>query len=379
MTENQPATIIGAEIAGLTAAAALAQRGFAVNLQERAAVLEEVGAGLQLSPNAGRALEALGLGPALDAASIRGHGVRMWDAQGRPVAVLDFIAHRPKARFRMIHRARLVQILAEAAQSAGAALRLGHTVDALPRDPLVIGADGLHSRVRQALNGTEVPFFAHQTAWRAVIDDPEPPTDGTGWANLFLGRRQHLVSYPLAFGLRNIVAVTERRDWQAEGWSYQDDPANLRAGFAGFGGPVPEWLARVDQTGIWGLFRHPVAPRWHDDSRVLIGDAAHPTLPFMAQGAALAIEDAWQLAACLDKAGPSAQKAALARFQDLRAERASRIVALADQNARHYHLGGPARLVAHGVLRAANRLAQDRLTGRFDWIYDYDPLAAASA
>lgn len=332
---------------------------------------------MQISPNAGRALEALGLGPALDAVSLRSRGVRMWDAAGKRIATLDFIAHRPDARFRLIHRARLIEVLAAATQAADIPLRLGHTVDALPQVPLLIGADGLHSRARQVLNGTEAPFFTGQTAWRALIADPNPPRDGTGWADLFLGPKRHLVSYPLAHGLRNIVAVIERPDWQAEGWSHQDDPAHLRGAFAGFGGPVPDWLARVKETGIWGLFRHPVARRWQDGHRVIIGDAAHPTLPFMAQGAALAIEDAWQLAACLD--ADANQSAALTRFQALRADRATRIVALATQNARAYHLQGPARLVAHAGLRSIARLQPARLTGRFDWIYDFDPLRDASS
>ena len=182
-----------------------------------------------------------------------------------------------------------------------------------------------------------------------------------------------MVSYPLAGGLRNIVAVQERPDWQPEGWMQQDDPDRLRAAFAAFGGPVPGWLAAVTETGIWGLFRHHVAERWQDGHRVIIGDAAHPTLPFMAQGAALAIEDAWALAACL--AATPDQPKALARFQALRADRAARIVELADRNARHYHLSGPLRIAAHAVLRTGSRLAPSRLTGRFDWIYDHDPTA----
>lgn len=371
--KDRPATIIGAGIGGLTAALVLARRGAKLHVLERAPELTEVGAGLQISPNAGRVLEALGLGPALDAVSIRGCGVRMWDAAGRPIAKLDLAARRPAARFRMIHRARLIEVLGAAAEAEGVSLRLGHMIDALPREPLVIGADGINSRVRQVLNGTEAPFFTGQTAWRALIRDPEPPSDGTGWADLFLGPKRHLVSYPLAGGMRNIVAVVERPDWQAEGWSQADDPAHLRAAFARFGGPVPDWLARVTETGIWGLFRHEVARRWQDGSRVILGDAAHPTLPFMAQGAALAIEDAAVLAACLD--ANADQPAALARYQSLRAERTTKVVALASQNARNYHLSGPAALAAHAALRAMNRLTPERLAGRFDWIYDHDPLA----
>ncbi|MDO5705772.1 MAG: FAD-dependent monooxygenase, partial [Paracoccus sp. (in: a-proteobacteria)] len=203
-----------------------------------------------------------------------------------------------------------------------------------------------------------------------IPDDAAEP-----WADLFMGPGRHLVSYPVGGGLRNIVAVLARPHWKTEGWSYADSPANLRRAFADFGGPVPDWLAQVQETGVWGLFRHAVAPRWHDDTRVIIGDAVHPTLPFMAQGAAMAIEDGWMLAACLD-ATPD-QVAALARFQSLRADRCTRIVAAATRNATAYHLKGPARLAAAIGLRGVGRAAPDRLAGQFDWIYGYDPLTAA--
>lgn len=365
-------TVIGAGVAGLTVALAMARRGTRVHVLEQAGALREVGAGLQISPNAVRVLDALGLGPAFDAVSLASQGVRMWDARGRAVARLDLAAHRPGARFRMVHRARLVAMLEQAARDAGVAITLGQRVEALPDADLLVGADGLHSRVRQALNGQSAPFFTRQTAWRAVIADEAAPPHH---ADIFMGAGQHLVSYPLAGGLRNIVAVQEREAWGPEGWSHHDDPDNLRRAFAGFGGPVPGWLARVGEVGIWGLFRHPVAPRWHDGRRVILGDAAHPTLPFMAQGAVMAIEDAWVLAACLDG---DAQPRALARYQALRAPRVARIVAAANANARHYHLRGPVRVAGHLALRLASRAAPGLLPGRFDWIYDYDPVAAVT-
>lgn len=361
--------IVGGGIAGLTAAVALARRGAAVDIHERAPRIAEVGAGLQLSPNAMRVLAALGLEPALAAVSLPSRAVQLRDARGRPVARLDLAAHRPDGRFRLIHRARLVEVLAGAARAAGARLHLGADIATPPKAALLIGADGLHSRIRQSLNGKERPFFTGQTAWRAVIPDPDPRPE----AQVFMGPRRHLVSYPLAGDLRNIVAVIERPDWQDEGWSLKDDPANLRAAFAGFGGPVQDWLSAVDQVNIWGLFRHDVAPRWQDGHKALIGDAAHPTLPFMAQGAVMAIEDAWILAACLDTVAD--QGAALARYQALRRPRASRIVQAANANARNYHLTGAKRLAAHAALRLASRMAPGQLIGRFDWIYDYDPLA----
>lgn len=366
---SRPVTVVGGGVAGLTAALALARRGAEVVVLERAPVIAEVGAGLQLSPNAMRVLDALGLGPAIDALSLPSTAVRLRDRRGGDVARLD-LTRRPDARFRLIHRARLIEVLEQAARAAGVRIVLGRTVETPPDAALLIGADGLHSRVRAALNGREVPFFTGQTAWRAVIADDGATAPE---AQILMGPGRHLVSYPLAGGLRNIVAVLETRDWQDEGWSRPDDPANLRATFADFRGPVPGWLARVNEVHVWGLFRHEVARVWQDGRTAILGDAAHPTLPFMAQGACMAIEDAWTLAACLD-AIPD-QGAALARYEGLRAPRAARIVEAANANARNYHLTGPRRLAAHAALRLSSRVAPGAILGRFDWIYDFDPVA----
>lgn len=365
---GRPVVIVGAGVAGLTAGVALARRGARVTVLEQATAISEVGAGLQISPNAMTVLAALGLREAMQPASRRSHAVQLRDQSGMLVARLDLIRHRPREQFRLIHRARLINLLARAAVAADVRIELGRQVSTMPDAPLVIGADGLRSRVRETLNGREVPFFTHQTAWRVLVPDHAASLPEV---QVFMGPGRHLVSYPLADGLRNIVAVLERHDWQDEGWSRQDDPANLRAAFAGFGGPVPGWLDAVAETHVWGLFRHEVARTWQDGRRVVIGDAAHPSLPFMAQGAVMAIEDAWLLAACLD--ADTNQIRALARFEELRKPRVTRIVAAANANARNYHLTGPKRRVAHAALRAASRLAPGRLLGRFDWLYDYDP------
>ena len=192
-----------------------------------------------------------------------------------------------------------------------------------------------------------------------------------------MGPGRHLVSYPLRGGkMVNLVAAEERRGWTEEGWSQFDDPANLRAAFAGFGGDVPQLLAAVDRPGLWGLFRHPVARRWYGEGVALLGDAAHPTLPFMAQGANMALEDAFVLACCLSSIEDP--QAALARYEGLRRDRCDRIVAAATGNAWKYHLRNPlVRGVAHLGMGMLGRLAPERMLGQFDWIYGYDATRVA--
>ena len=167
--------------------------------------------------------------------------------------------------------------------------------------------------------------------------------------------------------------MEERAEWAAEGWDETGDPDQLRAAFAQFAGPVPAWLRAVQQVHLWGLFLHPVAPHWHDEQTVLIGDAAHPTLPFLAQGANMALEDAWALAECLDTA---CNATGFAAFQTRRKDRVTKVVAAAAANARNYHLRTPIRGLAHAVLRTAGRLRPDAAIRRFDWLYGHDETGA---
>ena len=386
---GQAITVIGAGVAGLAVARALSLRGASVTLLEQAAAVTDIGAGIQISPNGAAVINALGLGPALAAKSITAQSVALRDGlTGATVLIMDMTRDRTGRGFRLIHRADLIALLRDGAVAAGVNIRLNQMVDRVDLSgelpvlrmldgsthstPILIGADGLHSLVRSALNGAETPFFTHQVAWRATIADA---ADGPAMVEVHMGPGRHLVSYPLRGGtLRNIVAVEERGGWAAESWSLQDDPANLRQAFASFSPRVRGWLEQVERPNLWGLFRHPVAEVWHQTTAAggvaILGDAAHPSLPFLAQGANMALEDAWCLAQCL--ADYSTLYAAFAAYQGLRKSRTTAIVAAANTNARAYHLTGVARRAAHLGLRIGGRIAPNFALGRFDWIYGYD-------
>ena len=378
-------TVLGAGVAGLAVARALALRGAVVTVYEQSDAIREVGAGLQVSPNGASVLRALGLAGALNAGSLRAVAVELRDGlDGGLVTRLEVGRLRPDQGYHFLHRADLIALLLEGAQEAGVDLRLLSRVSAVDlagdrpvlrfedrtshTAALLIGADGLHSPTREALNGKVAPFFTGQVAWRAVIaGDGAAPV-----AEVHMGPGRHLVSYPLRGGaLRNIVAVEERRKWADESWSLRDDPMDLRLAFKGFGPQVRGWLDAVEDVYLWGLFRHPVAKVWQDGRSVaILGDAAHPTLPFLAQGASMGLEDAWVLAASL--AAHDSRAAGLAAYQVAREGRVRRIVEAASRNARAYHLGGAARAVAHAGLRLGGWLAPELALRRFDWLYGHD-------
>ncbi|MDJ1008711.1 MAG: FAD-dependent monooxygenase [Paracoccaceae bacterium] len=361
--EDLSVAVAGGGVAGLATARALALNGAEVTVHEQAPAFAEVGAGLQISPNGMRALAALGLDEALRAVALPSQGARLVDGlSGRQI-----VAFAPRETTWLVHRARLIDVLKDGAEAAGALLRTGSRLspDAEGAD-LLVGADGIRSAFRTAVDGGGEPSFSGQAAWRAIIRDPGGPPV----TEVFLGPGRHLVSYPILGGFRNIVAAEDRADWTAEGWHHEDLPIALRAAFARFPDRVQRWLGEVEKVHIWGLFRHRVARRWADARRVLVGDAAHPTLPYLAQGANLALEDAVALARAL--AGPGREA-----YTAHRRDRAEAVVAAARANACRFHLSNPlVRQAAFAALRALDRVRPGAAGRQFDWVWEYDAATA---
>ncbi|NOD63050.1 MULTISPECIES: FAD-dependent monooxygenase [unclassified Ruegeria] len=374
--------VIGGGIGGLATALALQVRGAQVTVLEQAAELTEVGAGLQISANGMAVLRALGVAEGRPALGQKSFGTVLRDyRKGR---VISRVPSPAAGSTYYYHRADLLDLLHKAALRAGVELCLGSRVTEVRKHPgeaeivleggerlraeCAIAADGGRSAIRPILNGPETPAFTHQVAWRATIPWNRP--EQMPRAALTMGPGRHVVTYPLRDQSQmNIVAIEERSDWHEEGWRLEGDPVDLRARFADFGGEVGDILAQVQNVNIWALFLRPVAEKWQNGRLALLGDAAHPTLPFMAQGACLALEDAWCLARAFEAQSGVAQ--AMAAYESARKARARKVVAAAGSNARNFHLRGPMRLAAQAALMALG----PRLVQRYEWIYSYDPTA----
>ncbi|WP_424986296.1 FAD-dependent monooxygenase [Microbulbifer sp. S227A] len=372
--------VVGAGIGGLAAAIALRRSGARVRVLEQAHALSEVGAGLQISANGMAVLHALGILPhGSGGPGLRSAGTEIRDCRaGRRVTVMPAPAAGPTYYF---HRADLIDLLRMTAERQGVELLLGQRVVSyeaqqgaacirLADGPaqnadLVIAADGGRSLLRRGLVGEGAPRFTGQVAWRATIPARHDVSEAR--ATLTMGPGRHVVTYPIRAGRElNIVAVEERDDWHEDGWRHRGDPEDLRRRFAGFGGELAHQLAAIDSVHLWALFLHPVASRWQNGQLALLGDAAHPTLPFMAQGACMALEDAWVLAQCL--AGATDPANGLANYQSTRRDRAQRVVAAAAANARNFHFKAPLRQVAQLGLS----LLGARIARRYEWIYGHD-------
>jgi salicylate hydroxylase len=382
--------IAGAGIGGLTAALAIARQGLPVALFDQAERLEEVGAGIQLSPNATRVLISLGLADRLAPATVAPAAIHLRaGGSGHDIAIMPLGEQaRHGAPYWVVHRADLQGALLAAVQSRGGiTLKLGARIDGFVLGPqgvaartsgregtgeqhgeVLIGADGLWSRLRESLGSRTPARFAGRTAWRAVAPAADVPRAfREPEVNLWIGQGGHLVHYPIRGGAAvNIVAVTSD-DWQSTQWSTAADRDEVLARFPPrlWATEARELLAAPERWQKWALYDRAPSTNWGHGPVTLLGDAAHPMLPFLAQGAAMAIEDAAVVAGALARS-PGDPAGALRDYERQRQPRTARVQRAARRNDFVYHLGQPIALVRDATLAA---LGGRRLLAQYDWIY----------
>jgi salicylate hydroxylase len=350
--------VIGAGIGGLAAALTLTRSGADVQVFEQAVDLHEVGAGIQISPNASRILHRLGLGDALRREGVRPHAVvfRRWD-DGTELArqpLADACERNFGAPYYHFHRADLLNVLSAAIPTG--VLHLDHRCVGLSQHndrvevhfhngntveaDVVIGADGIHSSVRKAILGPESPRFSGHVAYRGLVPaervaELEIEVATFAW----WGPNRHFVHYFVGASARyhNWVAVT-RGEWRIESWTAKGEVADALAEFDGWHPQVRAIIGSADATNRWALYDRDPLARWTVGRVTLMGDAAHPMLPYMAQGAVQSIEDAAVLAKCLERADARDPTAALDRYEQTRKPRASRCQEGSRRNGIMYHL-----------------------------------------
>jgi salicylate hydroxylase len=392
--DGPPVLVAGGGVAGMTAAIAFGRLGIPVHLYERNDAAQEIGAGLQLSPNATRILRDLGVLDRLSPAAVRPPAIVLRDARtfleiGR-VALGDWAQRRWGAPYLVAHRADLQQALhgiAEAldavtivhgspvtalqSEADGVVARLGTAGgDHAVRGRIGIAADGVWSRLRVGPDGGLLARFAGHVAWRRLVAaggsaDALVPGLSVG---AHLSPKFHLVAYPIRAGAQiNIVAFTRGGPLE-EKWSAPADPDRL---FRHLTGSAPAIAGLADDPGLWSAFPIHVVPeaaRWTNGRVALIGDAAHAMTPFAAQGAAMAIEDAWTLARSVLAADNDAD--ALRSWEAQRRPRLARVRRRGALNALAWHAGGPTAMARNLVLAMSS---PQRLSAGLDWLYGAEP------
>jgi salicylate hydroxylase len=389
--------VAGAGIGGLTAALALAAQGFRVVILEKTERLEQAGAGLQLSPNASRVLIELGLRERLAALAVTPDAISLMTARSGGEVVRMPLGEAAEVRagapYWVMHRADLQAALqAHVNDNPDIELRLGCQFEdvvghakgltVVQRSGMtrrqevalaLVGADGIWSAVRHHLFPEVQPQFSGLIAWRGTLDAKQLPREHTSRrVQLWMGPHLHLVAYPIS-GARqiNVVAVVPGT-WNRPGWSAPGDVTEIKNAFASsrWPGTARMMIGAVDEWRKWALFTLPEGGEWTDGPIALLGDAAHAMLPFAAQGAGMAIEDAAVLAKCLSVSGEDVAgiPAALKRYARLRRARVARVQRAARTAGRIYHLSGPMAYARDLVIKT---MGAKRMLARQDWIYDW--------
>jgi salicylate hydroxylase len=398
MASPNPILIIGGGIGGLTTALALLQRGLDVTVYEQAPVLREVGAGVQIGPNGTRVLYALGLEEALRRLQVLPprRQLRHWRT-GETWNWFDLGAasvERYGTPHILMHRNDLHGLLVDAVRARKPdAIKLGMRASAVAQTAdaatvqfadgqsaagtAIIAADGIHSQIRQCLFGLGKPEFIGCVAWRGLVaTDRLPPHLAQLLTTNWLGPHGHVLHYPVRRGeLFNFISIVEREDWQVESWIVEGSRDELAGDFRFWHDDVHAFIDLIDTPYKWALLARGPMERWTQGRVALLGDACHPTLPFLGQGAVMAIEDAYVVAACLAKNADDPPRA-FARYEDIRKERTSAVVRKSHDNRRHAF--SPA-LADSGALaiEVARYWQQEHVKERLDWLYQYDATAIA--
>src|SRR5215472_3429980 len=396
MAQPRHVIIAGAGIAGLTAALALARAGIRVTIYEQTGKLEETGAGVQLSPNGSRVLIALGLRERLASVAVAPQAIRvMAGGSAREIVRIplgDEVERRYGAPYWSIHRGDLQWALADAARSQlDVAVELGVRVEDFAahvrgvsvlgkrgtqvldeRGVALIGADGIWSNIAARLRRQAQPKFRHRTAWRALVSaDAVPAEFRQPLVHLWLGQDAHLVHYPVRAGkLINIVGIVHDQ-WNEAGWSNAGDRAEILRHFArwAWSEKARALIAVPDRWLKWALYDRKDPFRGSKVPVTLIGDAAHPMLPFLAQGAGMAIEDAAVLADMLGKYLDDPADA-LRAYEGARWHRTFRAQQFSRRQGRIYGLTGPQAFIRNLAMRT---MGGEKLRARYDWLYSWRP------
>jgi len=386
--------VVGGGIGGLAAAAFLRRAGLAATVYEQASSLGELGAGLVVAPNAARLLRRLPSEFGLERAGVvleSGWEFRRW-ADGSVLFAQqlgEVCTRRYGEHTWTMHRTDLLEVLRSAVPEE--AIKLGRHCTGAAQDAggvtltfssggpvhadVVVAADGIHSVLREHVTTASPPRESGLCAWRSLVPAGAAPAIARRPVQtLWLGYRHHLVHYPVSAGrLVNLVAFSPAGPDEVESWSAVGEIADLAAEFAGWDPRVGELIAAADHVGRWSVLDRAPLPRWVAGRIALLGDAAHPMLPFYGQGAGQALEDAAALAVCLTT-GPWDPPAALARYEQVRMPRATKVQEASRGRITHNHLpDGPEQLARDAALAGEDPLSHN------DWIYAYDAEQAAAA